>query len=96
MARSLQAPAAVTTEETSAVDRLEIFTRTFGLSARETELMGMLARGSDSKDLASRMFVTENTIQDHLKSIFAKTASHNRRTLLSRALGVQGRQGGPG
>ena len=81
---------AVTIEETSPVDRLEIFTRAFGLSARETELLGLLATGSDTRDLARRMFLTEHTIQDHLKSIFAKTSSHNRRTLLSRALGVRG------
>lgn len=82
---------AVTIEETSPVDRLEIFVRAFGLSARETELMSLLSTGSDTRDLARRMFLSEHTIQDHLKSIFAKTSSHNRRTLLSRALGVQDR-----
>jgi DNA-binding CsgD family transcriptional regulator len=34
------------------------------------------------------MFVSEHTVQDHLKSIFAKTAARNRRTLLARALGT--------
>jgi DNA-binding CsgD family transcriptional regulator len=33
------------------------------------------------------MFVSEHTIQDHLKSIFDKTAVRNRRTLLARAAG---------
>jgi len=33
------------------------------------------------------MFVSQHTVQDHLKSIFAKTATRNRRTLLARALG---------
>ena len=84
---------AVTIEETSPVDRLDVFGRAYGLSARETELMSFLATGSDTRDLASRMFLSENTIQDHLKSIFAKTSSRNRRTLLSRALGVQGHNG---
>jgi DNA-binding CsgD family transcriptional regulator len=79
----------VTIEETSPVDRLEIFTRAFGLSGRESELMTLLATGSDTRDLARRMFLTEHTIQDHLKSIFSKTSSHNRRTLLSRAVGVR-------
>ena len=86
---------AVTIEETSPVDRLEIFARAFGLSTRENELMGLLATGSDTRDLARQMFLTEHTIQDHLKSIFAKTSSHNRRTLLSRALGVRGRRANP-
>jgi DNA-binding CsgD family transcriptional regulator len=34
------------------------------------------------------MFVSEHTVQNHLKSIFAKTPVHNRPTLLSRALGT--------
>ena len=34
------------------------------------------------------MFVSGHTVQDHLKSIFAKTATRSRRSLLARALGV--------
>ena len=34
------------------------------------------------------MFLSENTVQDHLKSIFAKTGTRSRRALLSRALGT--------
>jgi DNA-binding CsgD family transcriptional regulator len=33
------------------------------------------------------MFLSENTVQDHLKSIFAKTGTTNRRTLLARVVG---------
>lgn len=80
---------AVTIEETSPVDRLEVFSRAAALTAREAELLGHLARGSDTRDLAERMFLSEHTVQDHLKSIFAKTSAHSRRTLLSRALGTQ-------
>jgi DNA-binding CsgD family transcriptional regulator len=31
--------------------------------------------------------VSEHTVQDHLKSIFAKTGTRNRRTLLARLTG---------
>jgi DNA-binding CsgD family transcriptional regulator len=34
------------------------------------------------------MFVSENTVQDYLKSIFTKTATRSRRILLARALGT--------
>ncbi len=30
------------------------------------------------------MFVSEHTVQDHLKSVFAKTATNNHRMLLVR------------
>ena len=36
-----------------------------------------------------QMSLSEHTIQDHLKSIFAKTAARDRVTLLSRALGTR-------
>jgi DNA-binding CsgD family transcriptional regulator len=78
---------AVTIEETTPPERLALFARAFGLSARESELLSHLGTGADTRELAHRMFLCEHTVQDHLKSIFAKTSAHNRRTLLSRALG---------
>jgi DNA-binding CsgD family transcriptional regulator len=80
---------AVTIEETTPADRLEMFCRCFGLSTREAELLGHLATGGDTGEVAGRMFVSAHTVQDHLKSIFAKTSAHNRRGLLSRALGTR-------
>lgn len=79
---------AVTIEEALPSDRLSLFARAFGLSARETELLQHLATGADTREVAGRMFVSEHTVQDHLKSIFGKTATRNRRSLLSRALGT--------
>lgn len=79
---------AVTIEETSPPDRVALFARAFGLSARENELLDHLVSGTDTRELARRMFLSEHTVQDHLKSIFAKTSARNRRILLSRALGT--------
>jgi DNA-binding CsgD family transcriptional regulator len=79
---------AVTIEETAPAERVGLFARAFALSARESELLGHLASGSDTRQIASRMFVSEYTIQEHLKSIFQKTATNNRRILLARAIGT--------
>lgn len=79
---------AVSIEDSSPSDRAAVFARAYGLSAREGELLGHLVTGSDTQDLARRMFLSQHTVQDHLKSIFAKTSVNNRRTLLSRALGT--------
>ena len=57
------------------------------LSVRESELLSHLVTGAGTRELAGRMFLSEHTVQDHLKSIFAKTSTHNRRTLLSHVLG---------
>jgi DNA-binding CsgD family transcriptional regulator len=79
---------AVSIEESSPSERAALFARAYGLTAREGELLGYLVTGSDTADLARRMYLSQHTVQDHLKSIFAKASVHNRRTLLSRALGT--------
>ena len=88
-ARLDEATIAVTLEESSASDRLDLYARASGLSARETELLGHLATGGDTRAIAARMSVSENTVQDHLKSVFDKTGARNRTSLLGRALGVR-------
>lgn len=78
---------AVTIEECDARGRLSLFARACGLSSREAELLGHLATGADTGVTAERMFLSPHTVQDHLKSVFAKTGTHTRRALLARALG---------
>jgi DNA-binding CsgD family transcriptional regulator len=79
---------AVSIEPAAPGDRVSVFARACGLSRRETELLDHLVSGADTRDIARLMFVSEHTVQDHLKSIFAKTATRSRRTLLARALAV--------
>jgi DNA-binding CsgD family transcriptional regulator len=86
-APTLEQDIAVTIEATAPAERMELFARTGALSAREAELLGHLMMGSDTRTIAQRMFLSENTVQDHLKSIFAKTGTSNRRTVLARATG---------
>jgi DNA-binding CsgD family transcriptional regulator len=77
----------VTIDLSSATERLSLFARCSGLSPREAELLAHLATGADTRDVAARMFLSVHTVQDHLKSVFDKTCTRSRRTLLARALG---------
>ena len=79
---------AVSIEDSSSSERASIFSFAYGLSPREAELLGHLVTGADTKDLARLMFLSPYTVQDHLKSIFAKTGVRSRRTLLASALGT--------
>lgn len=74
---------AVAIEPASPAERRALFTRSHGLTPRETELVGHLAQGADTRAVARALFVPENTVPDQLKSIFAKTGSRNRRTLVA-------------
>ncbi|MDP9441561.1 MAG: LuxR C-terminal-related transcriptional regulator [Actinomycetota bacterium] len=55
---------------------------------RDAELLRHLVTGSHTRRIAPRMFLSEDTVQDHLKSSFAKSGTRNRRTLLGRAAGL--------
>jgi DNA-binding CsgD family transcriptional regulator len=79
---------AVSIEPAAPGDRVAVFARACGLSRREAEVLGHLVAGADTREVARQMFVSGNTVQDHLKSVFAKTATRSRRALLARALGT--------
>ena len=79
----------VTLEEASAQDRLDVFARACGLTPRERDIVDGLATGGSTRSIARAMAVTENTVQDHLKAVFTKTGTHDRGTVLARALGTR-------
>ena len=79
---------AVSIEATTPGERVSLFARACGLTSREAELLGQVIAGASTRDIARLMFVSEHTVQDHLKSIFTKTATRTRRTLIARILGT--------
>ena len=79
---------AVTAEEATPAERVDMFARAHGLSDRETQVLGHLAAGVDTREIAGRMILSAHTVQDHLKSVFAKTGTNTRGLLLARALGT--------
>lgn len=78
---------AVTVEPTAPGERLRLFALAHGLSNREFQVLAVLAEGEDTRTVARRLFVSEYTVQDHLKAITVKTGLRSRRTLLARAMG---------
>jgi DNA-binding CsgD family transcriptional regulator len=78
----------VTIEPTGPSQRLELFARSHGLTTRERQLLMLVAGGGDTRRLARAMGVSAHTVQDHLKSIFAKTVTNSRQALLATALGT--------
>jgi DNA-binding CsgD family transcriptional regulator len=79
---------AVGYELTSPADRLDLFARAHALSPREREVVVAVATGLDTRGASRRLGITELTVQDHLKSVFARTGAASRADLLARALGT--------
>jgi DNA-binding CsgD family transcriptional regulator len=80
---------AVTIEPTTPADRTALYARVAGLTGRETELLAGIVAGDDTRTLADELHISPHTVQDHLKSIFAKTGVHNRKKLVACAAGVR-------
>ena len=78
---------AVSIERATRDERTDIYARVAGLSAREGEILRLLVIGGDTREISERLFLSAHTVQDHLKSIFAKTGVHNRKILIAHATG---------
>jgi two-component system NarL family response regulator len=42
------------------------------LTRKETEVVRMVAQGLRNREIASRMFISEQTVKNHLRSVFEK------------------------
>lgn len=54
-----------------------------GLTRRETEVLAHLLAGQSREDMARSMVISPYTVQDHLRSIYAKTGTGGRRGLVA-------------
>jgi DNA-binding NarL/FixJ family response regulator len=49
-----------------------------GLSAREVEVLRLLASGRSNQQIAAELVISLNTVQRHVSNIFAKIGAGNR------------------
>jgi DNA-binding CsgD family transcriptional regulator/tetratricopeptide (TPR) repeat protein len=50
----------------------------FTLTAREQQVLGLLASGMTNRQIAERLFITERTAGHHVSNVFAKLGVHRR------------------
>ena len=55
------------------------------LTARESEVLQLVAKGKTNKDISQDLFISENTVKNHLKNILQKLQLDNRVQLTSYA-----------
>jgi DNA-binding CsgD family transcriptional regulator len=56
----------------------------YGLTDRERRVTELVARGYPTSEIADRLHLSVYTVQDHLKSIFAKSGTASRGDLVAR------------
>lgn len=62
------------------------------LTAREREILTLVAKGANNQDIASQLFISDKTVRNHLTSIFDKLGVHSRAQAIvfSRDRGITG------
>lgn len=75
---------AVTIEPATGDHLLGLLLAAYGLTAREREICREVIAGHSTADIAARLFISANTVQDHLKSIFAKVGVRSRGEVVAR------------
>ena len=54
-----------------------------GLSAREAEVMSLIADGQTNGEIAARLFLAEKTVKNHVRRIYSKLGVGNRRAAIA-------------
>ncbi|MDN5797067.1 MAG: helix-turn-helix transcriptional regulator [Intrasporangium sp.] len=75
---------AISIELASGERLLGLLLTAYGLTTREQEVSRHVIAGRSTAEIAERLFISANTVQDHLKSVFAKVGAHRRGELVAR------------
>ena len=55
----------------------------FDLSKREVEVLRVIHEGLNNKEIADRLFISEQTVKDHTRSIMRKVGVNSRSSLIA-------------
>ncbi len=79
---------AITIRPATPEEALELLGRLHALTAREHEVAELILSGLPTAAIADRLVISEHTVKDHLKAIFAKTGARTRGELAARIHGA--------
>ena len=77
---------AVIIEAATPVEVAAVIMRAYGLTERERSVTGLVCQGRSTAEIAATLWISGNTVQDHLKSVFDKTGVRSRRELIATIL----------
>jgi DNA-binding CsgD family transcriptional regulator len=80
--RQSEAVVVISPSEPEEVARLNV--DSYGLTVREAEIGRLVARGLSTREISGALFISEHTVNNHLRSIFEKAGVNSRRGMVQR------------
>ena len=59
-------------------DKMSSIMDKFGISKRETEVFELICKGMTNQEISDSLFISVQTVKDHIHRIFLKTGVKNR------------------
>ncbi|MGQ0574308.1 MAG: LuxR C-terminal-related transcriptional regulator [Pseudonocardia sp.] len=75
---------AVVVEPAKSAEVAPIVIEAYGLSGREREVVGAVARGLSTPEMAAEMFLSPHTVRDYVKTVFEKVGVGSRGELVAK------------
>lgn len=60
------------------ITRCEQLAREYGLTAREAEILGLIAQGKSRMKIEQELFLSQNTVKTHARHLYAKLGVHSK------------------
>ncbi len=74
----------VVVEPAASAEIAPIIVEAYALTSREQDIIGGLARGLGTAEIAQDLYLSAHTVRDHIKSIFAKLGVGSRGELVAK------------
>ena len=74
---------AVIIETAAPAEVAAVIMQAYGLTERERTVTGLVCQGRSTAQIAAELWISANTVQDHLKSVFDKTGVRSRREVMA-------------
>lgn len=80
--RDLRSLSAVVSRKDGFDRRVERMISAYGLSKRESEILPYVLKGRTGERIAAELYISKNTVDTHIRRIYAKCEVHNRQQLI--------------
>ena len=78
---------AIVIEAAKSAEIAPIIIEAYSLTPRERDVLGAIARGGSTAEIAAELFLSPHTVRDYVKTVFEKVGVSSRSELVARLFG---------